>query len=311
MILKDKTPVSSRSARIKAGEKQELDVAFYLRRAFKDNKKVLIINDFKFTHNGETAQIDHLVIYTYGLILIESKSIKGEVSINDLGEWTRSIRGRWTGMPSPIKQLEMQQMLLRELLFDYRSEILGKSLGFMQHSFGGRCWDNVCVVSSDAIIDRNSMPKDLSNQLVKSEFLIEQLHSIMKIKSSVGAVLTFDTRPEFTDEELDSVSRFLLTQTEPSGVKESSEALYQLHSNYPKKEIEAALPKLKCKVCESIEFTPQYGRYGYFIKCNKCSSNTAMKMPCFSCSSKNTKVKKKKEVYMLSCADCDSQTQLI
>ncbi len=76
MILKDKTPQNLTSVTAKAGYKQEQDVAFFLRRAFKDHPQVFVINDYKFSFNGETAQIDHLVIYPYGFVLIESKSIK-------------------------------------------------------------------------------------------------------------------------------------------------------------------------------------------------------------------------------------------
>ncbi|SQH74986.1 protein of unknown function, might belong to contain NERD domain protein [Shewanella benthica] len=31
-----------------------------------------------------------MIIYPYGLVLIESKSIKGHVKVNKQGEWTRT-----------------------------------------------------------------------------------------------------------------------------------------------------------------------------------------------------------------------------
>ena len=69
---------------------------------------------------------------------------------------------------------------------------------------------------------------------------------------------------------------------------------------------------LQCKSCgEKSDYSAQHGRYGYFIKCNKCGTNTAMKMPCVSCNSKNTKVNKKKEIYTLVCGDCDKGAVLI
>jgi transcription elongation factor Elf1 len=36
-----------------------------------------------------------------------------------------------------------------------------------------------------------------------------------------------------------------------------------------------------------------------------------MKAPCLSCSSKKTKVNKKKEIYTLTCQDCETSSQLI
>lgn len=308
MILKDKKPLNAVSPTAKAGQKQEQDVAFYLRRAFKDNKKVFVINDFKFSHNDETAQIDHLIVYPYGFLLIESKSIKGEVKVNDLGEWTRSLNSKWSGMASPIKQVELQQKLLRELLYANRESILGKVLGMKQQSFGMRCWNNICAVSSNAIIDRDSIPKKLSNQLVKTEFLVDKLSDVMNIKHKVVSALTFDTRPDFNSEELKSITSFLMSQV---GDKKIVEDI-----NKPKAwcvPVNTNVDSiLQCKSCgEKNDYSAQHGRYGYFIKCNKCETNTAMKMPCVSCNSKNTKVSKKKETYTLNCGDCEQAIVLI
>ena len=313
MILKDKTLQNAVSPTAKAGQKQEQDVAFFLRRAFKDHKQVYVINDFKFTHNAETAQIDHLIVYPYGFVLIESKSIKGEVKVNNLGEWTRSLGNKWSGMASPIKQVELQQKLLREMLHANRETVLGKLFGLKQQSFEMRCWNNVCAVSSNAVIDRGSMPGEISKQLVKTEFLVDKLNELMKLRSKMVSALIFDTRPDFNDEELKSITSFLMSQLDSNNIEKE----------VIKKQIvkpEASVEKVKvitdavlqCKSCgERTDYSAQHGRYGYFIKCNKCDTNTAMKMPCPSCSCNNTKVSKKKESYTLNCDDCKQGTLLI
>ena len=310
MILKDKTLQNVVSPTAKAGQKQEQDVAFFLRRAFKDHEQVFVINDFKFTHNNETAQIDHLIVYPFGFVLIESKSIKGEVKVNREGEWSRSSGSKWSGMASPIKQVELQQELLKELLHENREVILGKLLGFKQQSFRFRCWDNLCAVSSIAIIERDSMPNDISEKLVKTEFLVDKLDKLMKLRNKVVSALTFDTRPDFSDKELDSITSFLMRQLSDNKIIEKVEKKEVEHT--PVKEEANVDSTLQCKSCgEKSDYTPQYGRYGYFIKCNKCETNTAMKMPCLSCASKKTKVSKKKEVYTLHCSDCEQGTVLI
>ena len=51
------------------------------------------------------------------------------------------------------------------MLKQHRSEILGKLLGIRQQSFGMRCWDHVCAVSSDAVINRDTMPTAISELL--------------------------------------------------------------------------------------------------------------------------------------------------
>tara|TARA_R110000744_G_scaffold228675_1_gene346679 strand:- start:312 stop:1247 length:936 start_codon:yes stop_codon:yes gene_type:complete len=310
MILKDKTIIYAVSPTAKAGQKQEQDVAFFLRRAFKDHKKVFVINDFKFSHNDETAQIDHLIIYPYGFVLVESKSIKGNVKVNDFEEWTRSLGSQWSGMPSPIKQVELQQKLLRELLYENRENILNKLLGIKQQTFGMRCWDNVCAISSHAIIDRETMPKNVSKYLVKTEFLVDKLKDIMKLKDSVVKKLNpFETRPDFSDDELLSITSFLMSQVKqtasiPEKITEPLKPYVQASNSVP--------VSIACKNChERSDYLVKSGRYGYFIKCNKCDTNTPLKTPCLSCTSKNTKVSKKQTTYTLQCCDCESSTVLI
>ena len=308
MILKDRVAQKVKSATAKAGQKQEQDVAFYLRRAFKEHPQVFVINDYKFSFNNETAQIDHLIVYPYGFILVESKSITGSVKINSFGEWSRSYKGQWTGMPSPVKQVELQQKLLREMLHANRDKILGKLFGIKQQSFRLRCWDNICAISSNSIIERESAESSISEKLVKSEFLVDKLLSVMKLKNAVMTKLNvFDTRPDFSNEELQSITKFLLSYD-----NQEIEKTRKVVLNEPGESSGKVGAELRCKSCgESSDFAAQSGRFGYFIKCNKCSTNTAMKQPCRSCNSANTKVSKKKLSYTLNCLDCHNSQLLI
>lgn len=301
MILKDKELQNVKAANAIAGQKQEKDIAFYLRREFKDHPQVFIINDYKFSFNDETAQIDHLIIYPYGFLIVESKSISGEVKVNASGEWSRSFKSNWSGMPSPIKQAELQEKLLKEFLHHNREDILGKILGLKQQSFRMRSWNIICAVSSNSIIDRSIIPKNVSDIVVKNEFLIDQIHKVMKLKSKVMKVINFtDTRPDFSDEELKTITNFLMNNAK-------NKRPQQEKVTTPNKSL-----ILKCKKCEeSADFTAQHGRFGYFINCNKCKTNTAMKVTCPQCQSNKTKVSKKKESYTLNCLDCCNKLILI
>lgn len=329
MILKTKSLQNTQTPQTIAGQKQEQDVAFYLRRAFKDHPEVLVINDFRFTFNDETAQVDHLIIYPYGFVLIESKSIKGHVDVNQQGEWTRSHGSKWFGMPSPIKQVELQQALLKEMLKQHRSEILGKLLGIRQQSFGMRCWNHVCAVSSDAVINRDTMPTAISELLVKTEFLVDKLEKIMNLKSKFMRIINVsDTRPDFNQQELNSITNFLIDRhIEPhkstneitlSQTQQINEPVAHFEVN---KAVEAKPPAitqsvthsiLSCKHCgESTNYTPMYGKFGYYIKCNQCTKNTPMKQACPQCQSKNIKIQKRSQSYTLTCQDCSHSSQVI
>lgn len=301
MILKDKEIKDLKAPTTIAGQKQELDVAFYLRREFKDNPQIFVINDYKFSFNNETAQIDHLIVYPLGFILIESKSIAGEVKVNKQGEWTRSLKSKWSGMASPIKQVELQEKLLKELLHHHRADILGKIFGLKQQSFGLRCWNTLCAVSSNAIIERNSMTSKISDVIVKSEFLVEKIIDVMDLKSAVVRTLNIlDNRPAFNEDELTSITKFIMS-----------------HAHDSKPQSKNVLPEkteiiLRCKGCgEAKEYTPKRGKFGYYINCNKCNKNTPMKMSCFVCKSKDTKVSKRKSEYMLLCNNCGKNMPLV
>ncbi|WP_372627680.1 nuclease-related domain-containing protein, partial [Arsukibacterium sp.] len=213
MILKDKTQTSSASIKLDAGIKQEHDVAFYLRRAYKNSENVMVLNDLRIEHDGESAQIDHLIAYTYGFIVVESKSIRGEVVVNEHSEWTRSYKGQWSGIPSPIKQAELQLKLLKEYLCANTEKVIGKFLG-LQQGLGMRCYDVFCAISSDAIIDRSKAPKDIADKLVKSEFVTDALDKKMNFKKFYNVVGKIsDTRPTFNQEELLHICQFLLDNT--------------------------------------------------------------------------------------------------
>jgi len=299
MILKEKNFIQSSQPQILAGEQQEKDVAFYLRREFKNNESILVLNDLRISVEGENAQIDHLVIYPYGFVLIESKSVKGEIKINEHGEWTRSLNGKWSGMPSPLMQAKLQQDLLLKFLVERKESIYeSKILGIIPQGFAGRQWHSLCAVSSNAIIKRNEIPEEISEQVVKSEFLVEKLHKIMNVNNSLIQRLGLDERPRFNDCVLANIGKALLqhNQIDNSELSQSSKKTHKLVFDTPDQNPLNTLSKrsdkahLKCKKCHSSSnLQANYGKYGYYVTCGNCSSNTSMKSSCPSCDSSNTR----------------------
>ena len=323
MILKDKAETYSSSSKLDAGIKQEQDVAFYLRRAYKDNERVLVLNDLRIEHDDEVAQIDHLIIYTYGFVIVESKSIRGEVAVNEFGEWSRSYRGQWSGMPSPIKQAELQLQLLKRYLCANTEKVIGKFLG-IQQGLGARCYDVLCAISSDAIINRANAPKDIAAKLVKSEFVVDSLNQTMRFLKFYQLIAKFvDTRPTFSVSELNQIGNFLLnghtleSSSEASG-NNSPWAVQSLtqntkdvreHTKYspvPSKQVRA-----QCKYCGEVDdLSAHSGRYGYFVQCGQCGKNTPLKRNCPGCGSQATKVRKSGPRFYLACSDCNYNTMI-
>lgn len=336
-ILKYKEPSTATGSRQSAGDRQEQDVAFYLRRAFKDDENILVLNDYRFAHNGETAQIDHLIMHRAGFIVIESKSIYGEVKVNHLGEWSRSYKGDWRGMPSPIRQAELQMTLLRDFLGANVECFLGKMLG-LQMQVRHREWNVLCTVSSSCILHRKGMPSALSNQVVKSEFIADEVQKI-------GGYSHFGLlkgKAYFSQEEMERIGAFLLEHYQPLAeskpsidtavteltTEQSQESAIPPPVSQQKKKLVAAENQvqetpaafssgsssgvigLACKKCGSEKsLTAMNGKYGYYVKCGQCGTNTSMKTACPECNSSKTRVRKRGNEYWVQC-ECSALRKL-
>ncbi len=81
LILKDRREREPTDRFDAAGMKAERQLAHYLKRAFGDAKDIFVFNDLRVVHEGEVAQIDHLLLHRSGLIIIESKSFTTQISV--------------------------------------------------------------------------------------------------------------------------------------------------------------------------------------------------------------------------------------
>lgn len=61
-----------------AGEKK---VAAFLKKEL--SAEWLLLNDVEIKSNNKTAQIDHVLVGPYGIVLIETKNLKGRISLTD------------------------------------------------------------------------------------------------------------------------------------------------------------------------------------------------------------------------------------
>jgi len=143
MILKELDPFHGTDKFQIAGRRAEEQMAFYLRRYFKAANDVFVINGLKIWLDGETAQIDHLVVHPTGLIIVESKSVAGKISITRDMQWIRQYGEKQVGMKSPIIQAKMQGQLLSELI-----SIFAKPAQFLSENIV-----NLVAISDNGIIE--------------------------------------------------------------------------------------------------------------------------------------------------------------
>lgn len=212
MILKEKQLINSQDPKIRAGEDAEKQMAFYLQRFFAKAKDCFVLNDLRIVHDGDAAQIDHLIVTKFGLFIIESKSVHGKIRINKQEEWSRQFNDSTQGMQSPVLQGEVQGKIIRALLIDNKHELLSKMLGLVQKGFKF-CPINVYVAISDKgeILREAAIPKLFKADQV-SKAIEKQLKELKLLNSLFS--LSVDAW-SISAEEAENVANFLLSQHRP------------------------------------------------------------------------------------------------
>jgi len=290
-----------------AGEKQETQVAYFLDRYFGSDDSYRILNNLAIEVNGFNSQIDHLIIYKAGFIVVESKSIQGSVRVNSLGEWERSYKDEWFGIPSPVQQAAVQIDNLKALLKENSSQLLGKLLG-IQKGFALRQYKTVIAISSSARLDRDNIPADISQHIVKTEFLVDKVKDLTQAAQN-GLKSFAKSEPRFTTEEMDRIYAFLKAYQQSSEPALKPETKSTVQSAGEPELPAKRLVSMSCKQCGETEaLSAQYGRFGYYVQCARCSTNTALKHACPACGSGATKTRKSKADMYLDCQSCRETT---
>jgi len=282
MIVKEWSGQFTNDIRLKAGQEAEKQMAFYLKREFGKDKNIFVFNNIRIIHEGEVAQIDHLILHPYGFILIESKSITGSVEINKHGEWIRYYNGKPSGMRSPPIQLEMQKDILISFLDENPEEFLGKLLGLVQKGVARRSYDCITAISDQAIIERKQEIKDV----YKADAVTTALRK--KIKQYKRELITGDS-VWFSKNDLQNITNFLLkSDTSKTSATLKKQNTLENILKEPKKTHSSTKAKYKkppfsCPKCK-IPFNIRYS-HNHYLYCQNCRSCEPLTPICPKCSS--------------------------
>lgn len=304
MIVKELEDVKSSDKFVQAGIAAEKQMAFYLKRAFGEEPNVLVLNGIRLVHNEDVAQIDHLVLHEYGMVIVESKSVSTQVSINEYGEWSRLINGKYSGMPSPVLQATRQGDFLKNFLQPHTETLLKKSLG-IQLKFNKMPIDVIVAISDKGIIKRPKKAVKELKHVCKADQVVDNIQQLIKVykKKENGFNLTLG--PYILGKSArENISKFLLKKHSPTG----SPTLEKRSTEPPSKATtESSSSKIFafCKHCNGTRVDVVYGKYGYYLKCRECEKNTAIREDCLSCG-KKLRVRKDKAMFFLECRDCGS-----
>ncbi|MBD2122094.1 nuclease-related domain-containing protein [Trichocoleus sp. FACHB-262] len=335
MIVKELDAFVSQDKFAKAGRTAEEQMAFYLRRAFADDKKLHVLNGLRLEKDGDAAQIDHLLIHEHGMIIIESKSVTTRIQVNEHGEWARGFNGTLQGMPSPIQQAKRQSDFLRNYLEEHVESLLRKFLGFQIH-FTKMPIDILVAVSDSGIIDRST--SNPPEKVCKADYAPDRIRNVLEKRRQANNLFNLTSKEviySFSEASLERVLEFLLKHHRPLVQPVSEPPLAEMpklktpqsapptqaatpmpkvrpslefkETPQPKKAVVAQAQPQSCQHCHSSSLSVEYGKYGYYLKCSECSGNNSIKAVCPACNAK-AKIRKSGKQFFAECASCGTST---
>jgi hypothetical protein len=288
----------------RAGLEGERNAAYLIDFHYAQSKHRAVIHDLRLEHEGQVAQIDHLLLTRWmDCYVLESKHFNAGIKITDEGEflrWNKYDRA-YEGMESPIAQNERHITVLKDVM---RRLDLPTRMGVrVMPNF-----KSFVLVSSKARIDRSK--KFDTSRVIKAD----------QIKQGILG----DLDNESTFATLSSMAKMMSAETTMNLARQ----LASLHrpSKWPMPGLMDNAPQdrggkidLKpragttvpspppvagpnCKRCGGGEGAILYGKYGYYFKCAACDENTSIKFQCLP--GHKPRLRKAGNDFFRECATC-------
>jgi len=178
---------------------------------------------------------------------------------------------------------------------------------------------DVLVAISDSGIIKRGKGVDLP-EVCKADQIEDAVRTLIKQYQKANGFFSLDFERggyEFTDTDIPRVTEFLLQQHQP--LAPSAQTISEsVTKPLPRKPapvtatvaqtppIKPAVPsttKLGCRQCQSYNVQVEYGKYGYYFKCQACEGNTPIKTICPKCKEVQRLRKSGKQFYA-ECATC-------
>ncbi len=340
MIKKELDPFVAKDKNAAAGRKAEEQMAFYLKRFFASRADVFVLNGIRLEQDGDAAQMDHLVLHRYGVIVVESKSVAGKIQIKDDGQWIRWYGKESSGMASPVTQARLQLRFMRDYLnfatkpkgvFDnYDFDVLvaiSDSGVILWPTTGG--FSEVC--KADQVAERienriaelekkTNAPTPMNAQHLSriADFLCsahkplhlrveESLSSKYQqavVEHRVQAVM--EKAAQLSSNMIASIAALQVTAQKKADEFKQTVASVTIDgaslSSTPS--ISKRLVGAACKDCSSEDVSILFG-HNYYFHCNVCNKNNPLKSECSNCGAIEIPHKKGKE-FFLECKSCNT-----
>lgn len=284
MIIKELDPFNSDDKYRKAGRDAEEQMAFYLKRAFAKQPDLHVLNNIRLEYNKDAAQMDHLIIHQWGIIIIESKSVKyGKIQIKDDGQWIRWHNNESKGIGSPLDQAKLQKAFLQEILIasSKQPDVINA----------------IPIHTTVAISDNGLILWPKSGQIPgvhKSHQMAEMINKIISeeaYRQGNKHAIGLPNIKKFSD--------FLVKAHRPlekQNIVEQKTVEYKVTESRNNKQ---------CKHCKSENLEITFAK-DYYFRCLDCNKNTSIKKPfCEGCN-RTMKIRKNRNEFYIECSHCNT-----
>lgn len=168
----------------KAGIAGEANILFELKNS---NMDLVILHDIYIeTEEGQSAQIDFVVIAPKITYLIECKNLYGNIEINAKGDFIRNMQygGKWhkEGIYSPITQNMRHMEILKECCAEKKNLIMG--FGFRKY-FDNFYKSLIVLANPKTVVNNRYAPKEIKNQVLRADQLVAV---IKKMEADSGEI---------------------------------------------------------------------------------------------------------------------------
>jgi len=174
---------------LKNGYESEKQNAYYIDFYLKDSENIIVLHDIRIEHNGETAQIDHMLIYRFGIELLESKSFTGETTINSDNSISVTYNGKIKSFENPLEQSKRHAKLLSDFISKHFD--LGKRIELL----GGFPIENIVLMNPKTTITNKILPEGFfraDSYISKRLEKIDNMNALEVVKFA-SKMITIDT----------------------------------------------------------------------------------------------------------------------
>ncbi|XOB60859.1 nuclease-related domain-containing protein [Campylobacterota bacterium DY0563] len=277
---KQKYLIKQEISKLETGLIGEKETAYFIDFNLKDSENYIIIHDLRLEIDGLTAQIDHLLINkAIGIILLETKNTKAEVTINDDGTMLYEYgKNKSYNQANPLEQSKRHELVLEKILDKYNMKL--NILSYV-------------VFLPNVIIKNKTLPKNfLRSDTFYDSIYNEFAHSPKKVLT-VAAKIIINKIP--STKEIKNIGNILISEHKPVNIDYNTK--YKI-----KNDIEEKVEKVIVE--NSIYNEKNMKKFKNIKNSKKYMGNEMLSFVCISCGKeqrKGLKTFSEKEVFCNHC----------